>query len=83
MTPSNRAPSHPREILEKEFLQPLGVTQTQLANRLGMSAQQLNPIVRGKRRITAKTAVRLAKALGTTPQFWLNLQNAYDLQRAQ
>ncbi len=79
MQPSNRVPTHPGEILREEFLVPLGRTQVALAEHLGIPLQRINEIVRGKRGITPETAWLLAQAFGTTPQFWLNLQTAYDL----
>jgi addiction module HigA family antidote len=79
MQPSNRVPTHPGEILREEFLVPLGRTQVALAEHLGIPLQRINEIVRGKRGITPETAWLLAQALGTTPQFWLNLQSAHDL----
>jgi addiction module HigA family antidote len=70
-------------MLREEFLEPLGITQAEFAERIGVSRVRLNEIVRGKRGITADTALRLAKALGTTPQFWLNGQANYDLAVAR
>lgn len=61
----------------------MGFTQVELAKRLGIPLQRLNTIVKGKRRVTADTAVRLSKVLGTTPELWLNLQMAVDLWEAQ
>lgn len=77
--PSSRTPTHPGEVLLEEFLVPLGVTQVALARHLGVSVQRVNELVRGKRGITPETAWLLAGALGTTPQFWVNLQTNYDL----
>ena len=79
MQPSNRVPTHPGDVLREEFLVPLGQTQVALALHLGIPLQRVNEIVRGKRGITPETAWLLAQAFGTTPQFWLNLQAAYDL----
>ena len=79
MIPENRIPTHPGEILQEEFLAPLGITQVALAKHLGISTQRVNELVRGKRGITPETAWLLAAALATTPQFWLNLQMNYDL----
>lgn len=79
MQPSNRVPTHPGEILREEFLVPLGQSQVALAEHLGVPLQRVNEIVRGKRGVTPETAWLLAQAFGTTPQFWLNLQTAYDL----
>jgi addiction module HigA family antidote len=79
MIPENRIPTHPGEILQEEFLAPLGITQVALAKHLGISTQRVNELVRGKRGVTPETAWLLAAALATTPQFWLNLQMNYDL----
>lgn len=79
MIPRNRTPVHPGEILQEEFLVPLGLTQVRLAAHIGVPVQRVNEIVRGKRGITSETAWLLAQALGTTPEFWTNLQANYDL----
>jgi addiction module HigA family antidote len=79
MLPENRVTTHPGEVLKEEFLEPLGVTQVAFAKHLEIPVQRINEIVRGKRGITPQTAWLFSQALGTTPQFWLNLQNAYDL----
>jgi len=79
MLPTNRVPTHPGEILSEEFLKPLGVTQVALAEHVGVPIQRINELVRGKRGITPETAWLLAGALGTTPDFWVNLQSSYDL----
>jgi addiction module HigA family antidote len=79
MLPKNRLPTPPGEILDEEFLSPMGLTQTALAERMGVAVQQVNLIVAGRRAITAPTAIKLAKALGTSPEFWMNLQTNYDL----
>jgi addiction module HigA family antidote len=78
-----RAPTHPGEILLVEFLQPQQLPQRVAAAQMGISANRLNEVIRGKRGVTADTALRLAKLLKTTPEFWLNLQNAYDLYKAK
>ena len=70
---------HPGEILDAEFLKPLGLSQNQLALDLHVPAPRINAIVRGKRAITADTALRLGQYFKMEPQFWLNLQNNYDL----
>jgi addiction module HigA family antidote len=80
--PTHRAPTHPGEMLREEFLVPLGVTQVAAAERLGIPLQRLNEIVRGRRGVTPDTALRLARLLGTSPEFWLNLQLAWDLYHA-
>ncbi len=74
------APVHPGEILFEEFLQPLGVTQHRVAVSIGVPPRRINEIVHGKRRITADTALRLARYFGTSDRFWLNLQTRYDLE---
>jgi addiction module HigA family antidote len=76
-------PIHPGETLREDFLKPLGMTVHRLAMELGVAATRVNDIVRGKRAITADTALRLARYFGTTPQFWMNLQVNYDLELAQ
>ncbi len=70
---------HPGEILKQEFLNPLGMSQYKLAQSIGVPAQAINDIVRRKRGISTDVALRLGKFWGTTPEFWLNLQIAYDL----
>lgn len=81
MQPEHRIPTHPGEVLLEEFLVPLGQTQVALAEHLGVPAQRINELVRGKRGVTPETAWLLAQALNTTPEFWLNLQGSYDLAR--
>ena len=72
----------PGEMLLEEFLKPLGLGQVEAARRLGISLNRLNEIVLGKRGITADTALRLARMLKTSPQFWMRLQADWDLHRA-
>ena len=79
MLPENRIATHPGEILKEEFLAPVEITQVALAQHIGVPLQRVNEIIRGKRGITPETAWLLSQALGTTPQFWMNLQDAYDL----
>jgi addiction module HigA family antidote len=74
------APVHPGEILAEEFLKPLALTEYRLAKGLRVPARRINEIVHGKRAITADTALRLGRFFRNSPRFWLNLQNAYDLQ---
>ena len=83
MLPHDRIPTHPGEILLEEFLQPLGVTQVAFAAHLGVPVQRVNELVRGKRGVTPATAWLLAQALGTTPEYWVNLQTAHDLARSR
>jgi addiction module HigA family antidote len=79
MIPENRIPTHPGEILLEEFLTPLGLTQVALGKHIGVPTQRVNEIVNGKRGITPETAWLFSQAFGTSPEFWLNLQSAYDL----
>src|SRR5271167_1424825 len=74
------APVHPGEMLKEDFLDPLGVSQYRLAVAIGVPPRRINEIVHGKRRISANTALRLARYFGTTERFWLNLQSRYDLE---
>src|SRR5277367_1731640 len=73
-------PVHPGEILMEEFLKPPELSQYQLAKELSVPARRINEIVHGERRITADTALRLARFFGTAERFWLNLQARYDLE---
>jgi addiction module HigA family antidote len=79
MIPENRVSTHPGEILKYEFLEPLGQTQSGLAKHLGIPVQRINELVRGKRGVTPDTAWLLSQAFDTTPEFWMNLQNSFDL----
>jgi addiction module HigA family antidote len=81
LLPENRIPTHPGEVLLEEFLIPMGISQVALAKHLGIPVQRVNEIVRGKRGVTPDTAWLLAQAFSTTPEFWMNLQQAYDLVR--
>ena len=72
-------PIHPGEILEKEFLEPLGLSQNEIARQIGVPPRRINEIVHGKRGITADTAIRLGKFFGMSAQFWLSLQTHYEL----
>lgn len=80
MTETAMPPVHPGEILLEEFLNPLGVSQYQLAKELSVPPRRINEIVHGQRRITADTALRLARYFGTSERFWMNLQARYDLE---
>jgi len=71
---------HPGEVLREEFLLPMGISQYRLAKQIGVPAMRISEICAGKRGITADTALRFARAFGTTPAFWLNLQSAYDTE---
>jgi addiction module HigA family antidote len=76
-------PIHPGETLREDFLKPLGLTANRLAIELQVPVTRMNDIVRGKRAITADTALRLARFFRTTPQFWMNLQANYELELAE
>jgi len=78
-----RNPIHPGEILREEFLIPLDIPQTELASKLDIPVQRINEICNGKRGITPETAWLFSGAFGTTPEFWMNLQNMYDLARSR
>lgn len=80
--PARRAPTHPGAMLAAEFLQPLGLTQSAFAIRLGVSFPRLNELIRGKRSVTPDTALRLAQVTGMSADFWLGLQQDWDLWHA-
>ena len=80
MSPKRMPPIHPGEILLKEFLEPLGLSQYRLAKDISVPPRRINEIVHGKRSITADTALRLARYFNTTDRFWMNLQTRYDLE---
>ncbi len=82
MTKKKLAPIHPGEVLLEEFLKPMGLSQNRLALSVGVHPRRINEIVLGKRRVTAETALRLARYFGSSPQFWLGLQSDYDLDVA-
>lgn len=73
-------PIHPGEVLLADFIEPLGITQHHIAGSISVPPRRINEIVHGKRRITADTALRLARYFGTSERFWLNLQTRYDLE---
>ncbi len=73
------APIHPGEVLAEDFLAPLEMSQYRLAHQIGVHPRRINSIVHGKRAVSADTALRLARAFGTSPQFWLAIQSQYDL----
>ncbi|MHC4433985.1 MAG: HigA family addiction module antitoxin [Planctomycetota bacterium] len=75
-------PFHPGEILLEEFLEPQGITQAALAEKMGWTKTRLNELIKGKRGITAAAALDLAEALGTSAKLWMNLQATYDLDKA-
>ena len=74
-------PLHPGDVLLKEFLKPLNISQNQLGRDLGVSARRINEIVHGKRSVTADTALRLARYFGNSPDFWMGIQDEYDLRK--
>lgn len=76
-------PVHPGEILRQDYLEPLGLSANQLALQMRVTPNRITAILRGERTITAETALRLARAVGTSPDFWLNLQTEYDLRLAE
>ncbi len=76
-------PVHPGEVLLEDFMKPLGLTQYRVAKDIGVPALRISQVVRGQRSITADTALRLARYFGTSPDVWLRLQAAYDLEVAQ
>jgi addiction module HigA family antidote len=78
-----RRPTPPGEMLLEEFLRPAGITQVELAARMGVPIQRVNAVIAGRRAVTAETAILLSRALGTTPALWLNLQIAVDLWDAE
>ncbi len=80
--PRKRPPTHPGEMLLEEFVKPLGVTQVELARRLGVSYPRLNEIIKGRRAVTPDTALRLARVVGMSADFWLGLQQDWDLWQA-
>jgi addiction module HigA family antidote len=82
MTNNKLHPVHPGEVLMEEFLKPMGLSQSRLALDIGVHPRRINEIVLEKRSVTADTALRLARYFGTSPQFWLGLQNDYDLDVA-
>ena len=83
MIPKHRKPTHPGEMLLQEFLGPMNLSQVELAHQMGVPVQRVNTLVNGKRDVTAETAILLSRVLKTTPEFWMNLQDAHDLYEAQ
>lgn len=81
--PTHRAPTHPGEMLFEEFLKPMGLSQRELADAIHVPYQRVNEIINGRRGMTPSTALRLAKFLGVSPDFWMNLQLRWDLYFAQ
>lgn len=83
MTFRDRRPIHPGEILAEDVLPELGMYANQVGEALGVPANRISEILRGRRSITADTALRLGRWLGSSPQFWMNLQRSYDLEVAE
>ncbi len=81
--PTNRAPTHPGEMLREEFLLPMNITQQELAMAIHVPYQRVNELVNGKRGLTHSTALRLARFFGMSADFWLNLQQRWDLFKVQ
>lgn len=81
--PTHRSPTHPGEMLLEEFLNPMGLTQRQLADAIHVPYQRINDIVNGRRGVSPSTALRLAKFFNTSPEFWMNLQLRWDMYFAQ
>jgi antitoxin HigA-1 len=79
--PTDRQPTHPGEILREEFLEPMGLTQQELADAIHVPFQRVNEIVRGRRGMSTSTALRLSRYFGTSAGFWMNLQLRYDLYK--
>lgn len=74
-------PVHPGEVLGEEFLKPMGISQYRIARDIGVPARRINEIIQGKRGISADTAIRLAIYFKMTPEFWMNLQSYFDLEK--
>jgi addiction module HigA family antidote len=83
MTEPDLSPVHPGEIIREEVLEPLGMSRAALARAIGVDRQRLNEVIQGRRALSADTALRLARYLGTTPEFWLGIQAQYDIERAR
>ena len=83
MLPKNRPPTHPGEMLLKEFLEPLGISQLELARHLVWPYPRLNEIINGRRGVTSDSALALGDAFGTGAEFWLNLQRDWNLWHSQ
>jgi antitoxin HigA-1 len=83
LIPTHRPPTHPGEMLLEEFLNPMALSQRNLAQAIDVPYQRINEIVNGRRGITPSTALRLAQFFGMSPDFWMNLQQRWDLYHAQ
>ncbi len=80
--PTNRPPIHPGEILLEEFMKPYGMTQTEIARRIGVSRKHISEVVNGRKGISTDMALRLSRLFGTSPELWLNGQLAWDVWHA-
>ena len=78
-----RIRTHPGEVLRAEYLEPLNLTARGLAEEIGVPGNRMSEILRERRSVTADTAIRLGRYFGTDPRFWLNLQTAFDLSKAE
>ncbi len=83
MIPKNRIPSHPGEILLEEFLKPMGMTQTKLAEKMNIPIQRINGLINGRRDLSPETAILLSKVFKTSSETWMHLQSVYNLAIAQ
>ena len=83
MIPKARIPTHPGEILHKEFLVPRHISQVELSAKMGVPVQRVNTLINGRRDMSPETAILLSRVLGTTAEFWMNLQMARDLALAR
>jgi len=81
--PTHRSPTHPGEMLLEEFLEPLGITQRELADAIHVPYQRINELVNGRRGVTPSTALRLGQYFGMSPGYWMNLQLRWDLYHAK
>ncbi len=81
--PTHRSPTHPGEMLLEEFLEPLGITQREIADAIHVPYQRINELVNGRRGVTPSTALRLGQYFGMSPGYWMNLQLRWDLYQAQ
>lgn len=81
--PTHRSPMHPGEMLLEEFLEPLGITQRELADAIHVPYQRINELVNGRRGVTPSTALRLGQYFGMSPGYWMNLQLRWDLYHAK
>ncbi len=83
MIPNNRVSTHPGEVLNEEFLIPLGVSQAALARHIGVHPRKISEVIHGKRAVTSEMAWLLSQAFGTSAEFWMNLQTLHDLSAAR